>query len=83
MAEYITSPLSVYMCAYDGCQRLYDREQGYYFMRNDQIAEQNRQFCMNCNTVRRLGAHPKHGEKAWLCNCNSRSAEDESFQATL
>jgi hypothetical protein len=59
---------------------MYDKTDGYYSMLDEQRAEQNCSLCTGCHTARQLSAHPRHGDKAWLCDCTLSRGENGSLQ---
>jgi ribosomal protein S27AE len=71
----------IYMCVSDGCERRFDRRDGYYSMRDGQMADQSLTSCPDCGTARLLVAHSAHSGQRWLCRCELYSGEDESFQS--
>ena len=75
----------VYGCTTPTCGRMYDTTDGYYFMRDDQRVEENRQICEKCHTARELAADPRRGTKGWhwVCDCTVHRDVDESFQAGI
>jgi hypothetical protein len=75
----------VHGCTSPTCERMYDPTNGYYFMRDNQRVEENRQLCEKCHTARELAADPRRGAKNWhwVCGCVVNRGADDSFQRDI
>jgi ribosomal protein S27AE len=74
--------LRISMCISAGCERLFDRTNGYYSMHDGHPTEQKMEVCPDCGTIRVLGHYSPRAGQRWLCRCERLPDEDESFQSS-